>query len=553
MRTIAIFNGFNFHYEMFGFVLEHCRRTGDKLVIYTSFDNDLGWFNLYRKEFNFDDFRPTTSFEPECHIYDAIILTTDDDYNFISRWFTLYDIKDKIIKINHTLYQRRPEIKLSIDIRPYSIKPERTHIVPYFQYKTQNTTVNKKLKFFLTPGFSSRYNLEIIEKLKDYDWVCVGRRIDPIIRQILPNAKFIKNGDIYTVLEEMASSDFIFFCLNPKSDLVNISTSGFIGLAFSCGTNILIDEISDKQYKFTSSVVYNGSIPQPNRSLVFSERQKWDTALEDFLDQHLPVPKISEDMIIPKKIHFMWLGQKPFPEKYKKNISRYIDLNPNFEIKIWNDHTVAELYSRYPEYKKTFDSFPRLINKCDFTRFLIIYLEGGLYSDLDFYCRKELSGLLKNQEYYIVEEIPEHEDSKKLYNGFFAAIPRHPFIKGWLDKMSVNVKTIPKNSHNYVMHTTGPFGFYKYLSENNFSVTPQDPCPVIPYTRDGKQSVICKDETPLYAYTLWVEGTDWGDGGFISFLIKYLYFFIFIIFTILIVSIALVSRNRTYKSSILVN
>ena len=84
----AIFNGFPFHYEMFGYVINYCRDNQHKLVIYTNESNNCGWINFYKDLFagyHFD-IKATEPFEKERSIYDIVFLLTDDDPYFKNEW-----------------------------------------------------------------------------------------------------------------------------------------------------------------------------------------------------------------------------------------------------------------------------------------------------------------------------------------------------------------------------------------------------------------------------------------------------------------------------------
>ena len=50
--NIAIFNSFSFHYEMFGYVIDYCKKNSINLDIYTNMSSDLGWFDFYKSIFS---------------------------------------------------------------------------------------------------------------------------------------------------------------------------------------------------------------------------------------------------------------------------------------------------------------------------------------------------------------------------------------------------------------------------------------------------------------------------------------------------------------------
>ena len=114
---IAIFNGFNFHFEMFGYIIEYCLLKNFKLDIFTPFELDLGWLSFYQKFLIKDNKDITIKNVKEYPIkndYDHIILTTDDD-----RFFPDMLINEKFICIDHYHKIRRFNVPYHITTRKF--------------------------------------------------------------------------------------------------------------------------------------------------------------------------------------------------------------------------------------------------------------------------------------------------------------------------------------------------------------------------------------------------------------------------------------------------
>ena len=47
-KHIAIFSSLNYHYEMFGYIINYCKRNKHNLTIFTNTDNSLGWLEFYK-------------------------------------------------------------------------------------------------------------------------------------------------------------------------------------------------------------------------------------------------------------------------------------------------------------------------------------------------------------------------------------------------------------------------------------------------------------------------------------------------------------------------
>lgn len=211
----------------------------------------------------------------------------------------------------------------------------------------------------------------------------------------------------------------------------------------------------------------------------------------------------------------MWLSKTNdgFPDKYKKNIETFI--NP---IKIWDNDMVDNLIKNHlPEFYDTYLLMTPWISKCDFARFCIIYVEGGIYSDCDFYCTKSLNDLLKYKDFYVFE------NEKCLFNGFFGSIAQSKFIYGWLLEMENNM------NYKNVMKKSGPLGFATYYYKS-VKCNIIDTHYILPWLW-GESKTTDKD---YYVYTLWHEGSGWQYDEFTDWwitlaivIIIYIFYFIY--------------------------
>lgn len=109
------------------------------------------------------------------------------------------------------------------------------------------------------------------------------------------------------------------------------------------------------------------------------------------------------EMIIPKIIHYFWIGGKSLPEEYQKNIDGWKKLNPDYEIRCWNEDNynfdstayMQEAYKSGREY---------LMFVTDYARLDVLYRYGGIYLDTDVELMKPLDELLYNSAFIGIEE-----------------------------------------------------------------------------------------------------------------------------------------------------
>jgi len=95
--------------------------------------------------------------------------------------------------------------------------------------------------------------------------------------------------------------------------------------------------------------------------------------------------------LIPKVIHYCWVGGNPLPEKHKACIASWRRMMPDAEIREWNEtnydfHRNAYMDEAYKAGKWGFVP--------DYARLDIIYREGGIYLDTDVEMLRPLDPLL---------------------------------------------------------------------------------------------------------------------------------------------------------------
>lgn len=104
--------------------------------------------------------------------------------------------------------------------------------------------------------------------------------------------------------------------------------------------------------------------------------------------------------MIPKVIHYCWVGGKPLPELAQKCIASWKQHMPDYAIKEWNeqnyDFTQNE-YMRDAYDSKKWGFVP------DFARLDIIFNYGGIYLDTDVKAVKSFDGLLNYKGFCGIE------------------------------------------------------------------------------------------------------------------------------------------------------
>lgn len=100
--------------------------------------------------------------------------------------------------------------------------------------------------------------------------------------------------------------------------------------------------------------------------------------------------------MIPKIIHCCWFGGKPMPAEAKKYLEGWKRLNPDYELKIWNEENFNFSCNQYA--REAFEN-KKWAFVTDYVRLKVLYDYGGIYMDTDVEVVKPLDCLLNNQAF----------------------------------------------------------------------------------------------------------------------------------------------------------
>ena len=111
-------------------------------------------------------------------------------------------------------------------------------------------------------------------------------------------------------------------------------------------------------------------------------------------------------------IHQIWFqGEVNIPEKYHFNISRWKELHPHYEYKLWDEHSISRfLKKHYPDYFEPWSSLDKMIKKCDCARYFILHHFGGVYADMDTLPLKDIEDLVSSYKEFEIILSEESQD-----------------------------------------------------------------------------------------------------------------------------------------------
>lgn len=148
--------------------------------------------------------------------------------------------------------------------------------------------------------------------------------------------------------------------------------------------------------------------------------------------------------LIPKKIYQSW-KTKQLPEKMAKIVQRTQEMNPEYEYELWDDNDCRKfLLDNFGQnYANAFDVLIPGAFKCDFWRYAVMYLYGGVYMDMDMTPEVPFREILRDSDEFvsIVDLKIMLRPKCPIYQAFIACRPKHPIMLYSLEIAFNNIVT----------------------------------------------------------------------------------------------------------------
>lgn len=185
--------------------------------------------------------------------------------------------------------------------------------------------------------------------------------------------------------------------------------------------------------------------------------------------------------MIPRIIHQTWYSRTKMPREYHRILHDNQEMNPGYRFLLWDDNDLDRFFRSDPRIPGTLRSVFFRINphygsaRADIFRYVIIYLEGGIYLDIKIRCKTPLDEWIAHESerallysywdgfHYQKEELGNANG--EIQNWFLVAPPLHPTLGRVLDHLeliSTKVLFSVIGKHG-VLRTTGPLMYTKIL------------------------------------------------------------------------------------------
>lgn len=188
-------------------------------------------------------------------------------------------------------------------------------------------------------------------------------------------------------------------------------------------------------------------------------------------DQQLP------NLSLPLVLYQTYLtAESDLPHKTEDERRKWHTADPRLTMSYMDDKAISSFMEENFDARvaNAFHSMPWGVMKADFWRYAVIYINGGLYADLDVVPNIELDSWFKQQkgrpamtwEEAGCSMVLGMENEHHISNWAFAAVPKHPFLKHTIDLIVKRAEAGIDVMMGDVLHYhTGPGVFTAALNE----------------------------------------------------------------------------------------
>jgi len=210
-------------------------------------------------------------------------------------------------------------------------------------------------------------------------------------------------------------------------------------------------------------------------------------------------------MVVPKIIFQTWKTHS-IPDKWKSSPASLKQLHSDWNYILMSDEDNLKFVKKhFPNYLNLYQKLPKNIMKADMIRYMWLYVNGGVYIDLDYEALKNFNDLFSSSADLFLVKTPNFNGYT---NSFMASKPKCKFWLKCLEKIQERAYNVPwyMPMDYMVLWVTGSIMLTDVAREYNhpFVTIPAKlghPCSVY-----DKYSGVC-DYSEAYVREL--EGSSW--------------------------------------------
>jgi FkbM family methyltransferase len=478
---VAIFNSFPFHYEMFGYILHYLANSAKTTTkaapchvsIFTEQGNNWGWLDFYKQHFGemglIFEYIPPTHFNSVKirNQYDVIFVTTDDDFAFKREW-----IDDRCIVIEHMYAARAPGYTHRIGVRPFadSSKP---WALPCYEIvrkpaEKMGWCANDAHVHVAVIGGTEKIDTRLFSRMMTaassqsrIKLHCIGRSWYPDCIRLESSAcvDLVIHGTLSAadMIHQLKMCDYVLTDIVNPDHINGKLMSGCIPLAFSTLTPVIIGRKNNSIYKFKSVIEIDLAASEPiilekisNEVIraVALERAELLRMVEHEFDRCIECIQATQRSLnrIPKRVMQTWEHKQLNPE-FQAIADTWKTHNPHYKF-VLMDAAEREQFIQAHFERAVLTAYQQIVPgayKSDLFRYCYLWVNGGVYVDIDTLCLGSLDDFLIPGADLVVPidlnmSMSANEGTHNLACGFIAAVPRHPAMMRCIQKIVHNVQ-----------------------------------------------------------------------------------------------------------------
>jgi hypothetical protein len=140
--------------------------------------------------------------------------------------------------------------------------------------------------------------------------------------------------------------------------------------------------------------------------------------------------------LIPKVIHISWKSKDIVNSNHifpKNTIQKLIELSPNWKLELSDDQEVNQyLKDNLETSDYNLIKTRHIVEKCDLWRLIKLYIEGGVYVDIDRLCNIALDDILDEKTKFVLPICKDYDFSQD----FMCSAPKNPIF---LETINLNL------------------------------------------------------------------------------------------------------------------
>lgn len=208
-------------------------------------------------------------------------------------------------------------------------------------------------------------------------------------------------------------------------------------------------------------------------------------------------------MTIPKIIWQTW-KTKTVPDKWKDSpvsVKKYL---PDYEYHLYDDNDNLEFVKKhFPDFLPIYNGYKHNIQRADAIRPMRLYIDGGVYMDLDMKIVNDIEHLFKHRNLVFTYSA----NFPSITNMFMASSKNHPIWLEIIDEMKKGKPWWAITKHFEIMMTTGPGIVHRCVYRGKYPYTIIPPALVNAYDISVKKEDI--EKNVKNALIIPLEGGSW--------------------------------------------